>query len=202
MNGLLRIIVVVFLFSLTSCKNYYYFNGQQKVETDHPDRYEKFILTFDEGKQSIPFYTYGDYRFKKVDKRYIYFKNPEMHKLLKYKLGQKNGEQFLFMYTDQPTFSNILGFFYKDISIEDIKKLYVNVKFNENGTQFFSRYHFGKFQVYDFYKTVKGGLIRFVSINNPDYSKDSDYQWFNREINTMFFNINHSLWNGYVESLN
>ncbi len=74
MNGLFRIIVVIFLFSLTSCKNYYYFNGQQKVETDHPDRYEKFILTFDEGKQNIPFYTYGDYRFKKVDKRYIYFK--------------------------------------------------------------------------------------------------------------------------------
>ncbi|MCJ7933739.1 MAG: hypothetical protein MUW56_08920 [Chryseobacterium sp.] len=202
MNGLLRIIVVVFLFSLTSCKNYYYFNGQQKVETDHPDRYEKFILTFDEGKQNIPFYTYGDYRFKKVDKRYIYFKNPEMHKLLKYKLGQKNGEQFLFMYTDQPTFSNILGFFYKDISIEDIKKLYVNVKHNENEIQVFSRYHFGKFQVYDFYKTVKGGLIRFVCINNPNYSKDSDYQWFNREINTMFFNINHSLWNGYSEPLN
>ena len=34
MNGLFRIIVVIFLFSLTSCKNYYYFNGQQKVETN------------------------------------------------------------------------------------------------------------------------------------------------------------------------
>lgn len=202
MNGLPKIIAVVSLLSLISCKNYYYFNGQQNVKTDHPDMHSKFVLTFDHGKQHIPFYTYGDYRYKKIDKQYIFFKNSEMHKLLHDKLPQKNGEQFLFMYTNQPTFSNILGFFYKDMNIEELKKLYATVNHKEDETQLFSRYNFGKFQVYDFYKTVNGGIIRFVSINNPDYSKDLDYKWFNKEINTMFFDINRSLWDGYIEPLN
>ena len=202
MNGLVKIIAVIVLLSFISCKNYYYFNGQQKVETDHPDKYNKFVLTFDNGKQNIPFYTYGDYRFKKIDKQYIFFKNSEMHKLLHYKVPKKNGEQFLFMYNNQPTFSNILGFFYKDMNIEDVKKLYTTVKHKEDENQIFSRYNFDKFQVYDLYKTVKGGVIRFVAVNNPGYSKDPDYKWFNREINTMFFDINHSLWDGYIEPLN
>ncbi|REC63246.1 hypothetical protein DRF65_06220 [Chryseobacterium pennae] len=202
MNGLLKIIAVLSLLSLISCKNYYYFKGQENVETDHPDKYSKFVLTFDNGNQHIPFYTYGDYQFKKIDKQYIFFKNPEMHKLLHDKLPQMNGEQFLFMYTNQPTFSNILGFFYKDMSIEDVKKLYTAVQHREDETQLFSRYNFGKFQVYDFYKTIQGGVVRFISVNNPDYSKDPDYKWFNREINTVFFDINRSLWDGYVDPIN
>ncbi|MCS4303632.1 hypothetical protein [Chryseobacterium sp. BIGb0232] len=202
MNGLLKIIAVLSLFSLISCKNYYYFKGQENVETDHPDKYSKFVLTFDNGNQHIPFYTYGDYQFKKINKQYIFFKNPEMHKLLHDKLPQMNGEQFLFMYTNQPTFSNILGFFYKDMSIEDVKKLYTAVQHREDETQLFSRYNFGKFQVYDFYKTIQGGVVRFISVNNPDYSKDPDYKWFNREINTVFFDINRSLWDGYVDPIN
>lgn len=202
MKDLFTLLVALYLLSLTSCKNYYYLNGQKNVTTDHPDGHSKFILTFDHGKQNISFYTYGDYRFKSVDKQYIFFNNSEMRKLLHARQSRKDGEQFLFMYTNQPTFSNILGFFYKDMKIEEVKRSYAAVKHKEDETQVFSRYNFDKFQVYDFYKTVKGGVIRFVCINNPNYSKDSDYKWFNREINTMFFDINRSLWDGYIEPIN
>jgi len=202
MSGLFKLLLILSLFFFIGCKNYYYLNGQKSVESDKPNSYNKFVLTFDDGKQNIPFYTYADYQFKKVNKQFIFFKNPEMNRLIHYMLPHKNEEQFLFMYTNQPTFSNILGFFYKDIDIEDVKKLYTKINHKEDKNQIFSQYTFGKFQVFDFYKNVKGGVIRFVSINNPGYSKDPDYKWFNREINTMFFDINHSIWDGYIEPLN
>lgn len=83
-----------------------------------------------------------------------------------------------------------------------MKKRYSEIPHKEDLNQVFSRYSFGKFQVFDLFKKVDGGVIRFVSINNPSYSKDPDYKKFNREINYMFFEINNLLWDGYVEPLN
>lgn len=204
MSGVIKAFLIVSIISLTtvSCQNYYYFGGQQKVKTDKPDQYEKLVLTFENGKQTLPFYMYGDYQAKRANKEYIFFKNSEMKRLLHNQLPQKNGEQFLFIYTDQPTFSNILGFYYKDLYVNDIKAQYSAINRASGQNQAFYKYAFGKFQVFDLYKNVDGGVIRFITVNNPEYTKDPDYKWYNREINTMFFDINQSLWEGYVEPLN
>ena len=199
MNGFIKYISVLALFYLTSCQNYYYLKAQ-KIESDKPS-YWKFKLNFDQGKNQMDFYTYMDYVYNKVDKQYIYFTSSEMRKLLYHSIPQNYTEQFLFMYTNQPTFSNILGFYYKGISIDEVKERYSGIPHKGDLNQLFSRYSFGKFQVFDLFKKVDGGVIRFVSINNP-YSKDPDYKNFNREINYMFFEINNLLWDGYVEPLN
>ncbi|UKB83352.1 hypothetical protein LF887_20425 [Chryseobacterium sp. MEBOG06] len=200
MNGFIKHISILALFCLTSCQNYYFLK-EQRVESDNQS-YSKFKLYFDQGKNQIDFYTYGDYVYNKVDKQYIYFTSSEMRKLLYHNIPQNYTEQFLFMYTYQPTFSNILGFYYKGVSIEEVKKRYSEIPHKEDLNQVFSRYSFGKFQVFDLFKKVDGGVIRFVAINNPNYPKDPNYKNFNKEINDMFFENNNLLWDGYVEPIN
>ncbi|PQA95725.1 hypothetical protein B0A69_04965 [Chryseobacterium shigense] len=200
MNGFIRHISILALFCLTSCQNYYFLK-EQRVESDNQS-YSKFKLYFDQGKNQIDFYTYADYVYNKVDKQYIYFTSSEMRKLLYHNIPQNYTEQFLFMYTYQPTFSNILGFYYKGVSIEEVKKRYSEIPHKEDLNQVFSRYSFGKFQVFDLFKKVDGGVIRFVAINNPNYPKDPNYKNFNKEINDMFFENNNLLWDGYVEPIN
>lgn len=189
MKGLLKIGFVLCLCLLTGCANYYYQGGQKKVTSDQNDRFNKFQLTFDEGKQKLDFYTYGDYVFNRVEKEYIFFKNSDMKRMLHYKNPKKHTEQFLFMYTNQPTFANILGFYYKGMTIEEIKENYSTVSYKQTEDQLLSRYTFDKFQVFDFYKNVDGGVVRFISLNNPE-AKDVDYKNFEREIRTIFFEAN------------
>ncbi|UUC44622.1 hypothetical protein [Flavobacterium cerinum] len=189
MKGLLKILYVTFLFLLSGCANYYYQGGQKKVASDQNDRFNKFQLTFDGGKQKMNFYTYGDYVYNRVDKEYIFFKNSEMKQILLYKNPKKYTEQFLFMYSNQPTFATIFGFYYKGMSIEDIKDNYASVSYKQTEDQLLSRYTFEKFQVFDFYKNVDGGIIRFISLNNPD-ADDLDYKKFEKEIRTVFFEAN------------
>ncbi len=108
MNGFIKYISVLALFCLVSCQNYYFLK-EQRIESDNHS-YRKFKLYFDQGKNQLDFYTYADYVYNKVDKQYIYFTSSEMRKLLYHSIPQNYTEQFLFMYTNQPTFSNILGF--------------------------------------------------------------------------------------------
>lgn len=192
---------LAFLFLFTGCANYYYLGGQKKVETDKPYQYNKFVLTFDKGAQQIDFYTYADYVFNRIEQEYLFFKNPEMKRLLRYRIAQKPTEQMLFMYTNQPTFSNILGFYYKGLTIADVKKQYETTSDKAGDDQLLSRYAFEKFRVYDFYKEVKGGVIRFVAINNPEYSQDPGFKSFDREIDKMFFEVNTFLKQDVIEQL-
>ncbi|MEO4005436.1 hypothetical protein [Flavobacterium sp. CAU 1735] len=202
MKGLLKIVSLTFLFLLAGCANYYYLGGQQKVETDKPYQYNKFVLSFDKGRQKLDFYTYADYVFNKIEPEYIFFKNPEMKRLLRYRMAQKPTEQMLFMYTFQPTFSNILGFYYKGLTTADIKTKYGNSSLKQIDNQLLFQYSFEKFSVFDFYKDVEGGVIRFVALNNPDYSQDPESKSFSREIDKIFFDANTFLKEGTIEKLN
>ncbi len=192
---------LAFLFLFTGCANYYYLGGQQKVETDKPYQYNKFVLSFDKGRQKFDFYTYADYVFNKIEPEYIFFKNPEMKRLLRYQMVQKPTEQMLFMYTNQPTFSNILGFYYKGQTTAEVKKKYPHTN-NQADKQLLYQYTFEKFRVFDFYKDVEGGVIRFIALNNPEYSQDPEYKSFNREIDKIFFEANTFLKVGAIEQLN
>ncbi|WP_300491639.1 hypothetical protein [Flavobacterium sp.] len=202
MKGLLKIVSLTFLFLLAGCANYYYLGGQQKVETDKPYQYNKFVLSFDKRQQKLDFYTYADYVFNKIEPEYIFFKNPEMKRLLRYRMTQKPTEQMLFMYTFQPTFSNILGFYYKGLTTADVKKKYGNSSQKQIDNQLLFQYSFEKFSVFDFYKDVEGGVIRFVALNNPDYSQDPESKSFSREIDKIFFDANTFLKGGTIERLN
>ncbi|MBV8328321.1 hypothetical protein [Chryseobacterium sp.] len=200
MNGLIKHISILSLFCLTGCQHYYFLK-EQRVESDKQSCW-KFKLYFDQGKNQLDFYTYGDYVYNKVKKQYIYFTSSEMKRLLYHSIPKNYTEQFLFMYTYQPTFSNILAFYYKGVSIEEVKKRYSEIPHKEDLNQVLARYPFEKFQVFDLFKKVDGGVIRFVAINNPNYPKDPGYKMFNKEINDMFFENNNLLWDGYVEPLN
>ncbi len=200
MKRLVKTLTVLAFFLCAGCANYYYLDGQKQVETDKPYQYNKFVLTFDKGKQQLDFYAYADYVFKKIDPEYIFFKNPEMKRLLQYRVVQKPTEQMLFMYTNQPTFSNLLGFYYKGLTTADVKKKYKSLE-KQVDNQLLFRYSFGKFKVFDFYKDVDGGVIRFVAINNPEYSQDLGFKSFDREIDKMFFEVNTFLKQDVIEQL-
>jgi hypothetical protein len=117
-------------------------------------------------------------------------------------MTQKPTEQMLFMYTFQPTFSNILGFYYKGLTTADIKTKYGNSSPKQVDNQLLFQYTFEKFKVFDFYKDVDGGVVRFIALNNPEYSQDPEYKSFNREIDKIFFEANAFLKEGAIEQLN
>lgn len=191
MKGILKIGLAFSMFFLTGCANYYYQGKQKKVAPDENDRYNKFVLSFDRGQQQLNFYTYGDYVFNRIEKEYIFFKNSEMKRLLRDRIPQKETEQFLFMFTHQPTYANILGFYYKDVFVKDLKNNESELDEKQPENQILTRYSFGKFQVFDCCKNVEGGLIRFIAINNPEVTDDADYKKFEREIHTIFFDANN-----------
>lgn len=189
MKGILKKGLVLSVFFLTGCANYYYQGKQKKVAPDENDRFNKFVLSFDNGRQ-LDFYTYGDYVFNRIEKEYIFFKNPEMKRLLRDRIPQKGAEQFLFVYTNQPTYANILGFYYKGLSVKDLKNKEAEMEYPQTENQLLARYSYGRFQVFDFSKNVEGGLIRFIAINNPEAPDDADYKKFEKEIHAIFFEAN------------
>jgi len=131
----------------------------------------------------------GDYKFKADKNEYIYFKNRQITKLLKQRIKQKPTEQFLFCYTNMPIYINLLGFYYEDLILSEVEKNYSGVSdFEKKNNGIVYYYNFEEFQVMDAYTKWDKGVLRFISIDNPQ--RNNKY-----ELETgMFFTYNAHLW--------
>lgn len=189
------ILIIIFSsFILQSCKNYYFLQHTPKQSKD-----SRYFYNLKFSNENIEFYTYGDYVYNKVDKKLIYFKTKDIDKVLKLTINKPFTEQFLFMYTYMSTYNNLLGFYYENTSIEEVKKFNYDKESKDLGNGVLYTYNFGKFNIVDIYRKTNIGVIRFININNPN-EKDIDHKKFHREVRGLFFDLNSELWeNSYVD---
>ncbi|WP_262149078.1 hypothetical protein [Chryseobacterium foetidum] len=190
---LIKSIIIISCFLMQNCKNYYYL--KQTPPIIHEGEYYAYQLKF--SNENLQFITPGDYRYNKVKKDYIYFKTKDINKILTSTINKPFNEQFLFMYTNMSIYNNLLGFYYRNTSLQEIKN---NKAPDINlGNGILYTYHFGKFDVVDIYRECDSGVIRFININNPN-EKDANNKRFHLEVKMLFFNLNKDLWdNSFVD---
>lgn len=186
--GLIGLLCVSFL--MQSCKNYYYLKHSPASNNEDGNRLH-YIKVSDE---NIQFITYSDYQFNKVNEKYVFFTTKDIDHILKANIRKASGEQVMFMYTNMSIYNNLLGFYYKDVSLENVVQDYNRKPDVDLGNGVLYTYDSGKFNVVDIYrKCSNGGVIRFINLNNPD-EKDPQFKKFHREVNNLFFDLNQSLW--------
>ena len=186
--GLIGLLCVSFL--MQSCKNYYYLKHSPASNNEDGNRLHHIKVS----DENIQFITYSDYQFNKVNEKYVFFTTKDIDHILKANIRKASGEQVMFMYTNMSIYNNLLGFYYKDVSLENVVQDYNRKPDVDLGNGVLYTYDSGKFNVVDIYrKCSNGGVIRFINLNNPD-EKDPQFKKFHREVNNLFFDLNQSLW--------
>lgn len=186
--GLIGLLCVSFL--MQSCKNYYYLKHSPASNNEDGNRLHHIKVS----DENIQFITYSDYQFNKVNEKYVFFTTKDIDHILKANIRKASGEQVMFMYTNMSIYNNMLGFYYKDVSLENVVQDYNRKPDVDLGNGVLYTYDSGKFNVVDIYrKCSNGGVIRFINLNNPD-EKDPQFKKFHREVNNLFFDLNQSLW--------
>lgn len=186
--GLIGLLCVSFL--MQSCKNYYYLKHSPASNNEDGNRLHHIKVS----DENIQFITYSDYQFNKVNEKYVFFTTKDIDHILKANIRKASGEQVMFMYTNMSIYNNLLGFYYKDVSLENVVQDYNRKPDVDLGNGVLYTYDSGKFNVVDIYrKCSNGGVIRFINLNNPD-EKDPLFKKFHREVNNLFFDLNQSLW--------
>ncbi|MDR2206927.1 MAG: hypothetical protein LBE36_12320 [Flavobacteriaceae bacterium] len=181
-----KFLLLFLLFSVfQSCQNYFF------LTQETPDKSDGYLVhTLKFSNQTLEFATFGDYHINKIDKRFIFFKTKDVRKLLNQNFKKPFDEQFLFTYTNLSSYNNILGFYYGETSLENVKKSYPtqpNISL-KNGILY--SYDFGKFKVIDIYKETENGIIRFINLNDPN----GKIEHFYRENSQLYFELNPYLW--------
>ncbi|WP_123862078.1 hypothetical protein [Chryseobacterium artocarpi] len=177
-------------FLMQSCKNYYYLKHSPASNNEDGNRLHHIKVS----DENIQFITYSDYQFNKVNEKYVFFTTKDIDHILKANIRKASGEQVMFMYTNMSIYNNLLGFYYKDVTLENVVQDYNRKLDVDLGNGVLYTYDSGKFNVVDIYrKCSNGGVIRFINLNNPD-EKDPQFKKFHREVNNLFFDLNQSLW--------
>ncbi|CEJ68528.1 hypothetical protein BN1195_00816 [Chryseobacterium oranimense G311] len=194
MNKKNSIFIVILLFSLIlqSCKNYYFLKHTPSIDGG---TYAVHNLKFSD--ENIQFTMYGDYVYNKINKKLIYFNKKDIDNILKSHVEKPFTEQFLFMYTFIGPYNNLLGFYYENITLEEIKKYNINNQGTDLGNGILYTYNSGKFNVIDIFRKSDKGVVRFININNPKET-DPNYKKFHREVNGLFFDLNKNLWDNPI----
>lgn len=191
MNKKLRILCTLLFLSLTmqSCKNYYYLQHTPAVNDEEGNN----IHTLKFAKENIQFVTFADYQINTVNKKYIFFTTKDVDDILKRNIKKTSSGQFLFMYTNMSIYNNLLGFYYENVTLEEIIKDYGTIADAnmENGVLY--TYNSGKFNVVDIYRKYDGGVVRFINVNNPEV-EDPQNKKFHLEVRNLFFDLNKKLW--------
>lgn len=134
---------------------------------------------------------YGDYIFDKVDKKFIFFTNKDISDILN-NLKIKPASQILFTYTKSSIYNNMLGFYYADKSLTDIKNnFFIKTTEKEMQNGLLYTYEYKSYYIMEFYRQQENGVVRFISVNN---SSKQTIEKFSLENNNVFFDINSGIW--------
>ncbi|WP_223606940.1 hypothetical protein [Chryseobacterium sp. OSA05B] len=182
-----HIFTITLLFLTFSCTNYI-----KPIHTESVSGSENITrkLVFQDGTLDINFY--GDYIFDKADKSLIFFTNKDIGSILS-NLTIKPSSQILFTYTKSSIYNNMLGFYYAEKSLTDIKTNFaIKTPEKEMQSGLLYTYEYKGYYIMECYRQQEKGVVRFISVNN---SAKQAVEKFRLENNNVFFDINAQLWN-------
>ncbi|WP_134197371.1 hypothetical protein [Chryseobacterium daecheongense] len=181
-----RIIPIMTVLMMSSCTNYIKVIDSKKISDEENSLSTRVIDLKDE---SLGLNFYGDYEFENINKKFIFFTNSDIAHLL----GNltKKPKEVLFTYTETSIYNNLAGFFYENVTLEDIKKQWSQQPDKDMGNGLLYRYTYKDYNIIDVYRQQKNGVIRFIAINNPKSQKKDQFELENEGI---FFKINTQLW--------
>ncbi|GAB0157980.1 hypothetical protein CHRYSEOSP005_32820 [Chryseobacterium sp. Alg-005] len=172
--------------TMTSCTNYIKVMDSKKI-SDKENSLSTRVIELKGESLGINFY--GDYEFENINKKFVFFKNSD----IKHLLGNLNEkpEQVLFTYTETSIYNNVVGFFYENMSLENIKGQLSKQPDQDMGNGLLYRYPYKDYAIIDVYRQQKNGVVRFIAINNPKNQKNDQFELENEGL---FFKINTQLW--------
>lgn len=110
----------------------------------------------------------GDYRFSQPKDSLIFTTNKELKQLLKRKQLRLPKIVILFTYTNMPIYNNVFGFYYNDLSLDSIQKLYdFKPKIYYPNGMMYTYESQGK-TIADIYRETDHGIIRIICIGQPN----------------------------------
>lgn len=171
---------------MSSCTNYIKIIDSKKISDGENSLSTRVI---DLNNESLGINFYGDYEFENIDKKYIFFKNSDINHLLSNLNGKP--KQVLFTYTETSIYNNLAGFFYENVTLENIKRQWSQQPDKDMGNGLLYRYTYKDYNIIEVYRQQKNGVIRFIAINN---SKNQKKEQFELENEGLFFKINTQLW--------
>lgn len=168
---------------ISSCSNFYEFSSK----TEKKEMYTTFKMPV--GKDSIDFNAYHDYYHDTINLDVVYITGKELNQLKKSTVKSAKNEQILFLHNDTPYYLNVIGYFYPDLLLNEIK----NPKFEFQPISLTSgkgfEYEFHQKQIADFYVPYSTGILRFLAVGNPDWN-EANPERFHKEIDFVFYVIN------------
>jgi len=180
------ILLILSALSMFSCARFYEFSAH----TEEKEMYRTFEMPV--GKDTLDFNAYKDYYFDTIDLERVYVNAKELKKLKNFTLKSRQNKQILFLHNDTDFYLNIIGFYYPDVLLSEIKKPkfdVTNIPLT-NGIGF--EYFYNEKQIADFYIPYSNGTMRFLAIGNPEW-KDYYSDRFHMEIDFVFYVINSDL---------
>lgn len=178
--------IIPFLIStllLISCSNFYEFSNP----TEEKEMYRAFEMPV--GEETLEFNAYKDYYHDTINLDVVYINAKELNQLKRSTIHSSKNKQTLFLHNDTPYYLNIIGYYYPDLLLNEIKKPKTRFKSIPLTSGLGYQYEFNEKQIADFYIPHSGGILRFMAIGNPEWNKINSER-FDKEINFVFYVIN------------
>lgn len=171
---------------MLSCSAFY----EYPSKTEEQDLYRVFKMPVE--KDTLKFNAYLDYYHDTIDLPAIYLTKKELQRIKKSTLTLKKNKQILFLHNDTPYYLNIVGFYYPDLYLKEIQAPELNyTPINlANGVGY--DYIFEEKKIADLYVPFSKGVLRFIAVGNPKWSKITPDK-FDKEVDYVFFVLNSSL---------
>ncbi len=168
---------------ISSCSSFYEFSSK----TEEKEMYRAFKMPV--GKDSIDFNAYNDYYHDTINLDVVYITVKELNQLKKSTVKSARNKQILFLHNDTPYYLNVIGYFYPDLLLNEIKipKFEYQPISLTSGKGF--EYEFNQKQIADFYVPHSNGVLRFLAVGNPVWN-EANSDRFHKEVDFVFYVIN------------
>lgn len=160
-------LIIVFLLTvlIISCSNFYEFSNQ----SDEKEMYRTFKMAIE--KDTLEFNAYKDYYHDTINLDVVYISKKELNQLKRLTVKSEVSEQILFLHNDTPYYLNIMGYYYPNLLLNEIKKPKIQFQPIPLTSGLGYEYEFKEKQVADFYIPYSTGVLRFIAIGNPEWNK-------------------------------
>lgn len=141
--------------------------------------------------KTIDFKSYNDYYFDTVNLSAVYISEKELSRIKKLTVNASNS-QVLFLHNDSPFYLNIIGFYYSDLHLNEIRPPKIENTKQSLTNGFCFNYKIDKKLISDFYIPQNKGILRFIAIGNPDKHENNPESYW-KEIDYVFYVLNPEL---------
>jgi|GEM_PF-3222368 hypothetical protein len=169
---------------ITSCHSFFTFT----TETKENDLYREYAMKV--RKDTLMFNAYFDYYHDTINLDQVYLTKKDVRKIKKAAVPYQNGKQILFLHDEDDYYLNVIGYYYDDLFLKEVKpprKIdFENIELTQ-GLGY--HYMYNEMPISEFSIPYNSGLMRFIAVGNSEGYKIGPERFY-KEIDFVFFVVN------------